>query len=221
MTLPRPITLLFITALALASRAAFAEEFKFRVFLDDKEIGKQTLQVTRQDDDTRVDIDAQFDVKLLFVKVFSYQHKAEEVWQGQCLKKLTSKSRENKDKFFVDAERQDKSFVVESQDGRNVIEECVRSYAYWDLERINTDKLLNSQTGEYQPSQFSDKGETELDVLGDKVALQHYAVSTEESTIHIYYDAAGNWVALQTLVDGDRNLAYYRTPLLLNAKPDS
>ena len=56
------------------------EKLRFRVLLDDKQIGYHTFTIADQGSAKVVKIKAEFDVRLLFIRAYSYQHENVETW---------------------------------------------------------------------------------------------------------------------------------------------
>ena len=73
--------------LLLPLAAAGAERsWSFRVLLDEREIGRNDFVLKEGE----LVSEARFDVRLLFVSVLRYTHRALERWQGNCLAGLTA-----------------------------------------------------------------------------------------------------------------------------------
>ena len=45
--------------------------------------------------------EAQFNVKFLFINAYSYSHKSDETWQGDCLQTITSSTDDNGEQYNV------------------------------------------------------------------------------------------------------------------------
>lgn len=195
------------------SNSAFAlpdsENYSFKVFLDEKEIGYHTFNIERSSGKETVKIDADFDVKLLFINVYSYAHQAKEIWQDQCLQQIDSTTRESGDDFFVKSTNSEQGINIENKEGTSSIEGCVKSFAYWDVQRLNdVEKLLNSQTGKHVPATLTEKGPTQLKFDGKEYDANLFVLDAEDAAIELFYDADGRWLALKTQVKGGRTLAY-------------
>ena len=57
------------------------KEWRFRVFLDEKEIGYHDFYLEEEGSQRLLRSIAEFEYKLLFVKLYEYQHDNSEVWQ--------------------------------------------------------------------------------------------------------------------------------------------
>ena len=182
--------------------AASVTEYNFKAWIDDRVVGTHDFTVTQNGDTTKVEAVARFVVKLLFVKVFDYQHTITEQWQGDCLVAIDSSTRTNgKKASLTDAALEGKS--------------CPSTFAYWDRDKITKPQLMNGQTGEVLPSNL-EKVETSLVPKTDIVA-ESFLLETSMGPIQLWYGATGEWIALQSEVN-DRILTYVSTDLLSTAK---
>jgi hypothetical protein len=219
----RLIQLLFFfcfSGVISAATVDSTEIIKFRVFLNEDEIGYQQVNLQREGNRVNASIDAKLKVKVLFINAYSYTHSAQEVWKGQCLVSIETNTKENSDRSFVKGDMAQDEFIVNSHNGKKSLSGCIRSFAYWDLARLRETKLLNGETGEQVDAQLSAKGETQLMVHGKPVATKHYVLRAEGADINLYYDLDKNWIGLKTIVKGGRTLAYYRTPNILAEAKD-
>ncbi|MFT5118159.1 MAG: hypothetical protein ACI9NY_001697 [Kiritimatiellia bacterium] len=182
----------------------------FKVFLDDNEIGFHNHDISPIEGGETVSIEASFDIEIFFINVFSYRHQTDEVWQQGCLVSLNSTTTENSDKEFVKSSIVDDALQVESVEHSTRLTSCVSSFAYWDVERLQAEYLLNSQTGEYVPAQLTALGETSFEFNDSVSAATQYRLFAEDAFVDLWYDDNNVWMALQTKVNGGRVLTYYR-----------
>ena len=186
--------------------SAFSEKhWNFKVFLDDKEIGKHAVHVIEDQDFRKVTVDANFKVKFLFFTAYQYQHRAEEKWQGSCLKHIEVRTDNNGDDLFVRKTSDSNDFIVETHAGTQQLGDCVRSFAYWDLDLLRAKKRLNTQTGEYESVEIVELGEDQFEVDGQAIDSLRYRLVVGDKEVDLWYTADMNWLALQsTLEDGYR-----------------
>ncbi len=195
------------------------QEWRFRVFLDESEIGHHSFRVKHLDSQSdltepqvRVEMDASFQVKILFVTAYAYDHVNEELWGGDCLTRIDSRTRVNGQRFAVDAVRTDEVLRVRSQvQERQQVEalpSCVMSFAYWNPRFLNASRLLNSQTGEYIDVEIESLASEQIQVRGQPVLTDRYRLLADELKIDLWYTLEGQWVALESEVKGGRLLRY-------------
>ncbi len=101
--------------------------------------------------------------------------------------------------------------------GEERLDACVGTFAYWDRALLDRPRLLNSQTGEHVTVTLRALDETRLEIDGAQLAVERYALSGEDIEITLYYASeTGQWVALDSRLEGGRTLQYRRrdVPLL-------
>jgi hypothetical protein len=221
------LTLLAVTAsLALvpsmpvsATAVGGARTLNFDVFLDDRAIGYQRFALTPAGDGTRIETQAEFEVKLLLITAFAYDHHNSELWQGGCLQSIDSRTDSNGKKHTVSGRARDTGFVVATNEGERGLGDCVASFAYWDKDiLLQRQRLLNSQTGEYMPVRIDALGPDRVRIGGRDVDVERYAIKGQGLDILLAYTMdGGDWVALDSRLDGGRTLRYRRSPGELGA----
>jgi len=196
----------------VSSEHALGEKsWNFKVYLDQKEIGYQTFTLTPKAGGSNVTIEAKFDVEFLFINVYSYRHRNSEIWRDGCLQSIESRTDDNGDNFFVMGSRADNGFEIKSHAGEQQLQGCVKTFAYWDADFLDSTRLLNSQTGEFQPVEIRTLGTTEIDVLGQKREAIHYHISTSDFQIELWYSPdRSEWLALQSTTTEGSVLRYKR-----------
>ena len=184
-------------------------EWAFRVLLEDAPVGRQVFRLFEEGDRATMRIEANLDVKVLFFTAYSYRHQNEEIWQGGCLASIASKTDDNGDPFEVRGRRAEQSFVVETLGASEKLDGCVRSFAYWDLERLRSGDLLNSQTGRIEKVTLKQVAEETVRSRGVEVAATRWLLESPEFRIDLWYSKDRDWLALETL-RGGRRLRYER-----------
>jgi hypothetical protein len=179
------------------------KSWHFNVLLDDKPIGYHQFIIKQTDQEHRISSKAVFDVKFLFFTVYNYSHENTEVWKGQCLTNLSSDTNDNGDKDYVRLYIENGNTLIKTSEGLNTTNQCVRSFAYWDLELLKSHQLLNVQTGELIDVNFSHIGKDKLNIGKQEIESNHYRIHGKELEIDLWYSDDNNWLALQsTTVDG-------------------
>jgi len=183
--------------------------WQFEVFLDEKKIGYHDFSVSEDQGIKRVSMEAQFNVKLLFVNVFNYRHQNEEVWRDNCLTSIDAETEANGKDYLVRGQAARGEFWLQSAPAENQMPACVMTFAYWNPEFLKATQLLNSQTGDYEEVTISKVGEEPLSVKGRDVSAIKYSVIGAAAPITLWYAAADHrWLALESEVRGGRTLRY-------------
>jgi hypothetical protein len=208
--LRRCLFALLLLGLPAVAHAAEVREWRFDVLLEDRPIGSQVFRLTEDGPDAQMDIEASFDVKILFFNAYSYRHQNQEVWQNDCLLSIRSTTDDNGKPFRVRGERESEGFVVDTGKVREILPSCVRSFAYWNPAYLRSANLLNSQTGEYEPVRVTDAGGDVLEFRGTQTKARRVSLKGPEFDIVLWYSSANDWLALESSSKGGRRLRYVR-----------
>ena len=183
-------------------------EWKFRVYLDDKEIGFHDYRISERGGSRRVETEASFDVKFLFFNAYRYRHRNVETWESDCLTGIESSTDANGKAIEVRGADRAEGFVVRAGEATEELPGCVRSFAYWNPALLEASRLLNPQTGEFERVEFTRAGSDTLDVAGESVAASRYEILVKGRTITVWYGDDGRWLALESPAKGGRKIRY-------------
>jgi hypothetical protein len=199
---------------AVAAADGSARKLNFDVFLDDRAIGYQRFVLASAGGGTRVETRAEFEVKLLRITAFEYDHRNTELWRDGCLQAIDARTDSNGKQYAVSGKARGDAFVVATNGGERRLGDCVASFAYWDRALLLPRReLLNSQTGEYVAVQIDSLGRDRMRIGEREVPVERYSLKGKELDITLAYEAgSGEWVALDSRLDGGRTLRYRRNP---------
>jgi hypothetical protein len=197
---------------AQASTEARVESLAFDVLLNDEPIGRHEFTIREHDGSRIVESRAEFDVRVLFVPVFSYRHRNTEQWADGCLRRIESVTDANGTTYRVNGEERGGGFAVETMDAQRAYDgDCVMTFAYWDRRFLAQDKLLNSQTGELVDVDVSPLPQSRLELDGASVAVDAYRILSQDGAVDIrvyYARGSDEWVALESLLGNGRLMRY-------------
>ena len=203
--------LLFGFASMAQSKAMDAQQnWRFKVYLDDSPIGYHQYTLKRYGDTAQVDIKAEFDVRFMFFSVYDYLHENLEVWQGECLSSLSSTTDDNGENVFVKLSSDNESKKIKTPQGTIETNGCVRSFAYWDPNLLQSERLLNAQTGELVDVEVSRVGADTINLNQQPVEAERYRIKGEDINIDVWYSPNQDWLALQSVTEGGYVLRYER-----------
>ncbi|TFH44464.1 MAG: hypothetical protein E4H01_11085 [Lysobacterales bacterium] len=183
-------------------------EWRFRVYLDDKEIGYHHFFLADQGGTQTVHSIADFEYKLLFVKLYEYQHQNSESWQGDCLQSIESNTDANGQSFAALGRMQSGNFVVRGNDGATILPSCVMTFAYWNPRFLEQRQLLNSQNGEYLNIETSPPVREELEVRGELQTALRYRLAAGKLNLELWYSQDQQWLGLESTTESGRILRY-------------
>lgn len=204
--------LLAVTLLisVLISQNAFAKEWAFDVYLDKSKIGQHTFNLS---DANELTSKAKFNVKVLFIQAYQYDHKAIEKWNADCLTSLDAHTVENKVVSDVKGKQIDANFVVDDGKNKQKLPSCTMTFAYWNTKILEQAKLLNPQNAEWLDTKFTKIGMETIDVKGKKVEAMHYKLDgsldgKNKLKIELWYTADNDWVALKSITPEGYTINY-------------
>lgn len=203
--------LLCAGALCLLTSTAQAREWAFDVYLDKTKIGQHTFQLNNAQ---QLISQAKFNVKVLFINAYQYQHKAVENWQNNCLTGLEADTVEDSVNTVVKGQRKAENFVVDNGQETQTLPACPMTFAYWNQKILSQSKLLNPQNADWLDTKVTKLGTELLDVKGKKVETTHYRLNASlngkpKLNIELWYETGSNdWVGLKSITPEGYNIYY-------------
>ncbi|MGH8477386.1 MAG: DUF6134 family protein [Methylococcales bacterium] len=189
----------FWLILAAVSSSAFAKEWRFDAYLDEKPIGEHRYMLSETGKGQRELVSqANFNVELLFVNFYEYHHVARERWDGDCLNALEARTEENREISVVRGKQGESGFMLQSP-GHRSLDRCVMTFAYWNPKMLSQSRLLNPQTGEWLDSRITHLGKERIEFKGQTLEADHYKLEASKIYIELWYSASHDWLALKSI----------------------
>ncbi len=192
-------------SVAAAPATAQTQSWNFRVSLDGRDIGFHRFTLRDRGLDRELTTEARFEVRFLGFAAYRYAHDATERWRGDCLTTIAARTDDNGERSVVSAARDGDLVKIA---GGPALEGCVMTFAYWNPAILKQTRLLNSQTGAYETVKVARLGESRLATRGSEVPATHYRVTGSKHPIDLWYSAANEWLALESVVGNGRRLTY-------------
>jgi len=187
-------TLLLATLVSVAS-AQSKQTFNFDVLLDKKPIGTHAFTITNNGTNQTIETIARFDVK-----------------KNGCVVSVESSTDSNGDDFSVSLSKQGNDHTVINQDGKKSVNtECLYTFAYWDKNFVDQQRLLNTQNGDMVDIQVRSTEPKRIKVGNRQIEATgfHITEPSKDIDIKVYYDSSNDqWVALESVVNKKRTLRY-------------
>jgi hypothetical protein len=195
---------------SIAAQAADGQTYQFRVYVEGKPIGTQSFVVSSEGERTQIRIEALFEVKYWVYTAYRYRHTNTETWKDGCLHAIQAQTDDNGTSLFVRGDREGEGLTLVTHEGTRVEQGCIKTFAYWDPDFLDSRTLLNSQTGEMNRVTVKALGEEEISVGNQTVAAARYRLAAEKFSIDLWYSAGGEWLALQSTTEKGSTLRYER-----------
>ena len=195
---------------AIFALPVMAEEWAFDVFLDKNKIGKHTFTL---DQNRQLTSRAKFNVKVLFIEAYNYDHTAKEQWKEDCLASLESNTTENKVVSHIKGTKKDAGFEVTDGKTTQILPACTMTFAYWNPKILSQSKLLNPQNAEFLDTKFEKLGQETITVKGQSVEATHYKLKgslngKNKLNIELWYNEKNEWVALKSITPEGYTINY-------------
>jgi len=200
--------LAWAAAASASTHAATSGEWRFRVLLDDAEIGEHRFSVAASGDERKVTSDANFVVRLLGIVAYRYRHRAVEHWRGDCLVELQATTDDDGKASRVHAEARGEARSAPLDAAVQPLAGCTMSFAYWNPSMRGQTKLLNAQTGRTEAVRVTAEGSGTIDVRGQPTTATRWRITGPERPVDVWYSARGDWIGLDSTVAGGRKLSY-------------
>jgi len=182
--------------------------WRFRVFLDDREIGFHYFFLREDGATQKLRSVADFEYRLMFLKLYDYEHENLETWSGNCLQSVESHTDANGEPFAVRGRQDDGGFRVSGSEGQATLPGCVMSFAYWNPAFLQQERLLNTQDGTFEEVRVSPPVQESVEVRGQQQPAWRYRLEAGDLSLDLWYSLDREWLALESEVQGGRTLRY-------------
>jgi hypothetical protein len=188
-----------LIACLLFTSFAHAEEWAFNVYLDKTKIGTHTFKL----DNDMLTSRAKFNVKVLFINAYQYDHTSKELWNKDCLAEIDVDTTEDKVNTKVKGKKTSNGFEISDGKSTQTLPACPMTFAYWNPKILTQSKLLNPQNAEYLDTAFDKLDNETINVKGKMVEATHYKLKgslngKNKLNIELWYNQKNEWVALKS-----------------------
>ncbi len=197
------IAILFFLISSIESKSnELPKNIDFAVTRNGNEFGFHKIEFKRQGNgDLVVKIDIELEVKLGFVKLFSYKHENKEIWRDGKLFQINTKTDDNGKIFFINGKLVKQGFIINTQDGTKVLPLNITPTSYWNFANIDNKNWLDTQRGILVDLDINYYGSDIIkDFYGKQILAEKYNVSNDlnlflwyhnNSLVKIAFDARG------------------------------
>lgn len=179
-----------IMGVSAPAAAADPQDLVFDVYRNGEPFGEHVLDFEREADALRVDIRVRLRAGLGPITLFRYEHDSEEVWRGDNLLVLTSRTLKDGDEMSV------------SLDARGMLDPS----SHWRGYAPGRYQVLNTETGEPMDVEVVDLGVEWIETATGRVEARRTRL-TGTVMLDLWHDASGRWVKCAFEVRG-QNIEY-------------
>ena len=185
-----------------------SEHWHFKAYIDNREIGYHSFDVSRENGKTYLSSRADFTYRLWRVPLFAYTHQVTERYdENLCLQSIESTTQTRSKKTNLKGERTATGFAVTSAGAGETTElniDCLSTFAYWTPKLLTQTQLLNGQDGRLMPVTISPVSQNN----DEPAAPKSYRLTADSLDLTLHYSHEGRWVGLESALPAGRRLVY-------------
>ena len=180
-----------------------AADQRFSVLYKGDKIGRHTVSYSAAIGQTRVTTEIDLVVKALFLTLYAFHHRSEEVWRDGRLLSLSSETVEHGEKLHVTGAATAEGFRVVNKAGPFIAaSSALTTNSLWTPAVLEQDTLVDAQHGGVIGVSAHKLGEEQIALAGRRVQATLYQFITPYLAGSIWYDRSGRWVQGQFEHDG-------------------
>lgn len=176
------------SAVAVSTGALSDKRIAFTVTRNGNAIGSQVYNFVRKNDKIIVNIQTDIDFKFLSVPLYRFEHESREVWQGNRLLRLVSKTNDNGDPVDLDVRADGNVLKIEGGNGEvQDVDSLAVPASLWNEVIVKRNTVVDTVNGKLLSMKVADLGDETIMVAGEPVAAHHYRLSGEYNR-DVWYD---------------------------------
>ena len=183
------IGLLLWSGIAIAAPAIGVpadKSIQFEILRGGKPFGTHDIIFEKNGAQTIANIKIQMRYKLAGLTVFRYDHSNREIWNGNKLLSVLSKTDDDGRKH-----------KVEKNNLKNIF-----SSSYWNKSMLKAREILNTQYGSIDSIKVTKSGTRKLEIAGKSITADVYKVDTTVPITVMYDQKTKQWVGLSFTARG-------------------
>lgn len=194
-----------------AAPRAPEDAIRFEVLRNGDAIGRHEIDFRARGGDLLVDVAIDLRVRFLFLPVYGYSHRNQEVWRDGRLIALDTQTDDNGTAHRVRGRAEGDVFVVEGDEGRLSLAPDILPTSYWHPDSMAREQWLDTQGGGLVRSAVRPVGSDTVMTADAEVDAQRYRLEGD-LTFDIWYRDA-SWVGLRFDGPDGSTIAYRREGL--------
>jgi hypothetical protein len=196
----RLISVLLLLAMAAISPAAaadglpYGQTLSFAVMREGQQIGSHRLVFERDGVQLRISTSIDLAVKFVGITAYRYSHRAQEVWAGDALVSLTTRTEDDGKAYAVQAARTGEGIAVQAEGAkRTVLPATIMPSTHWNIRQVSQTFLLNSQKGVEARVKTTPLGREAVKTSSNTLQATRYRYDGDLK-MDQWFDDRGRWV---------------------------
>lgn len=179
----------------------------FAVIRDGSEIGTHELDFRNTDNGMQVDITTKVAVKVAFITAYRFEHEGHEIWQGDRLIHLWSRTNDDGTKHVLEAVAHGSQLQVIGDGKEAAANPDIIPASLWNVGILRGGAILNTLDGSRMKVSVADLGPETINARGASVAARHYKISGELER-EVWYDSQNTLVKIHFVAKDGTGIDY-------------
>lgn len=199
-------------AAQVTSDFPYGSSHVFAAFRNGEKIGTHALSFQQSGDKRTVTTSIDFSVKALGIVMYRYNHRGQEIWNGNTFESIATQTDDNGTKYTLKAKHDSQGVSVVREGGgapkvvandagfqqgaakQVTMPASTLPTTHWNLNQVKQSAMLNSQNGDLAKIQITPKGrETIKTASGNTLQTTRYSYSGDVQ-MEQWFDDRGRWV---------------------------
>ena len=164
-------------------------KLEFVVTRNGHAIGTHVYQFSHDGERVQVQIKTDIDFKLLFIPVYRFRHESKEIWDGDKLASLVSKTDDNGEPVRLEVKSSGSVLKVNGQEGAQTTDpKMVAPASLWNVAAVRRQQLIDTIDGMLLAIKASFMGEEKVRIGDRDVPAVHYKI-TGDYQRELWYDS--------------------------------
>ena len=171
----------------------FSALTEFDIMWRDLNIGYSKITVSGKNQKFYTDIDVLINVKLLGFNFFHYKLNCSEEWKNKKLISISSFSKSNNSKYFVEGQRVENGFKVKGSAFEGVLEDNIGTTSYFTPDFLKRKVWLSTQDGKPLEINSNLISKEKISVLEDIEEVNNFEIRGDLQ-LNLLYNSSNEWV---------------------------
>lgn len=182
----------------LDPRALYGGDIMFDVVRKGSKVGEHRMTFSKDaNGDLNVRAEFHLAVEVLFIKAYTFDYTAHEIWRGKQLVALAAKADDDGEVTETKARVEDGVFKINSsRHGDTLASSWVFATNHWNRGQVESNVLLNTLTGKLDRVKIENVGQEIIATAGGPVEATHFLYTGELHDTDTWYDKEGRWVKM-------------------------
>ncbi|MFN3880834.1 MAG: DUF6134 family protein [Nitrincola lacisaponensis] len=175
----------------------YGERVEFDVQRSGRSIGSHHLIFSEENEQLRVDVEMNLNIRVLGLFSYRYVYQATEWWQQGVLQRLQVWVNDNGDETRITAVAEgDQLRLTEGEQTRWLPGDLLTTN-HWNSAILAQQTVLNTLTGESSQLSVEYLGEAQAPVGAQEVPVRLYRLGGELKDTQTWYDSEGRWLGME------------------------